>query len=325
LGQAFWAHGIRNYSIRLMSLPSLHVQRAAMIRACCLAALAAAASGLKQARRSNHSVFFLGSSVDRMAVENFCGKEDKFYRVGCRNEKRELAIGFWFHPGVGINGDLQPPFYNRTRFPDVQNIIRDKTLLQKNCRAIMGDIFPDMVVVDSLLWDMATWASWGLKNVTEERVRKWGDHDLHLLLTRVSEAFPTSRVVFRTAPTVHHPKFLNEPELRNLNIAVISAEGVNMMNSELGRHMTEGKLYGQYQMVDYSGIMNELLEERGFADPSLWLKDGYHPSREPSRRYMNEVLRLMDMTTVEEEDWGKEKTRRGVAPNDDSDDVGEFP
>jgi hypothetical protein len=287
-----------------------------MIRACCLAACAAVASGLTQARRSTRSVFFLGSSVDRMAVENFCGKADKFYRVGCKNEKRDLAIGFWFQPGVGINGDLKPPFYNRTRYPKIENHIGDNALLQKDSKGIVGELSPDMVVVDSLLWDMATWASWSGKNVTEERVRQWGSHDLKYLLTRVSEAFPASRVVFRNAPTVYKSKFIEN------GIAVISADGINMMNSELVRHLINGKLYGKYQVVDYHKIMNDLIKERGFVDPSLWLKDGYHPRGEPSRRYMNQILQLMNMTTVEE---GEARSSRPVAPDDDSDDVGEFP
>jgi hypothetical protein len=262
-----------------------------------------------------------------MAVEQFCGKEDKFYHVGCKNEERDLAIGFSFQPGVGINGDLQPPFYNRTRYPNIQNHIGDKKELHKDCKGMVGELFPDMVVVDSLLWDLATWASWGAKNVTEERVRQWGNYDLYNLLARVSEAFPTSRVVFRTGPAVYKPKFLNEPELLNLSIAVISADGVNMMNSELDRHMTKGKLYGKYHVVDYKKIMNDLIKERGFVDPSLWLKDGYHPSKEPSRRYMNQILWLMNMKTVDEKDWGKKNSnaRKRLAPDDDSDDVGEFP
>jgi len=60
-----------------------------MIRAGCLAACAAVVSGFTQPLTQDlprtRSVLILGSSVDRYAAENFCGKSGKFYRVKCHD------------------------------------------------------------------------------------------------------------------------------------------------------------------------------------------------------------------------------------------------
>jgi len=305
-----------------------------MIRAGCLAACAAVACAVAVQRRAARSVFFLGSSVDRYAVAYLCRTDGKkFYRLNCVDEERDLAIGFRAHPGVGMNGDFQPPFWNHT-FPMVEHSeVSSSQELHKEVMGIMnmkGEQFPDMVVVESSLWDLFTWASWGLKNVTEERLHQWGHSDLKHLMARVSETFPQSRIVFRTAPRVHHSVFLqvilkdeshHAYSVEYPDIAVVSVEAIDSMRREVDKQMQNGKLYGLYEVVDYYKIMNDLIEERGFADPSLWMKDGTHPSREPSRRYMNEVLQLMQVATVSQKDWRRVQT----AFDDDSDDSVLFP
>merc|ERR1719188_2244823 len=109
-----------------------------------------------------------------------------------------------------------------------------------------GDQFPDMVVVESSLWDLFTWASVGLKNVTKERLHQWGDRDLRHLMARVSETFPQSRIVFRTAPRVHHSMSLVQilRDERNLltsvphpDISVVSVEAMDWMRSEVDTHI----------------------------------------------------------------------------------------
>jgi len=243
--------------------------------------------------------------------------------VKCTDKERGLAVGFWFHPGVGINGDLQPPFYNSTRYgANLHNPISDKRELSQLTVRLMGEEFPDLVVVDSSLWDMATWTSYGGKNVTDERLSQWGNSDLPQLLDRVSETFDKSRIVFRTAPTVYESKFpLVDPNTRqHLDIAVFSPDAIYMMNNELSKHLIDGKLYGKFEVLHYDKIMNDLIKERGFRDPSLWLKDGYHPCGEASKRYFNQILQLMNMTTVGENHSGQGAAQRQPAFYDD-----EFP
>jgi len=307
---------------------------ATMIRAGCLAACAAVASGLAMQRRSAHSVFFLGSSVDRYAVADFCETDGKkFYRLSCVNEERDLAVGYAAHPGVGIHGDFQPPFWNHT-YPIVEH--SDVSSSQELRKAIMGimnmkgEEFPDMIVVESSLWDLFTWASWGVKNVTKERLHQWGRRDLKHLMARVSETFPQSRIVFRNAPRVHHSVFLEvilkdefhkSTTVSYPDVAVVSVKAMDWMKHEVDKEMQNGKLYGLYEVVDYYKIMNELIEERGFV-PSLWMKDGTHPSMVASRRYMNAILQLMQLPTVSQEDSGR---REKTIFDDDSDDSVLFP
>jgi hypothetical protein len=289
-----------------------------MIRAICFTACAAAASGLTQPLTRNEprlpSVVILGCSVDRYATEAFCGKADKFYRLVCIDQERALNVGFFFHPGVGLKGDMEPPFYNGTRWgANLHNQLSDPKELIKMSRQFMGHEFPDLVVLDSSLWDLATWASQSGKNVADERLIQWGNSDLFNMLNRVSEAFPQSRIVFRTAPTVHDPKyFVTKDDTNGIvihrDVAVFSPDLVSKMNAEVKKHLKKGKLYGKYEIIDYNKIMGGLIKERGFRDPTLWLKDGYHPRQEASRRYFNKILQLMNMTAVEEND-----TRQGVA------------
>jgi len=294
-----------------------------MIRAGCLAACAAGAIGLTLPRRSTRSVFILGSSVDRYAVEYFCGMPGKkFAMLWCQNEERDHKVGYEFHPGVGMKGDMKPPFWNRTRYgaeignPVLGGDIPGSMPLKKQALQLMNmplnlTQFPDLVVVESSLWDISTWASWGSKNVTEERLRQWGDRDLRNLMTRVSEAFNESRVVFRSAPITYKTVFLtsdSDPQ-KHLDVAVYGPDSVHMMKHELDRQIVGGKLYGKYEVLDYYKIMIDLIKERGVVDPHLWMPDGVHPGKEPSRRYMNQILQLMNMATVKERDWEQSKAR----------------
>jgi len=203
---------------------------------------------------------------------------------------------------VGINGDLQQPFFNETRYgARLRNPISDTRELSKLSIDFLGEQFPDLVVVESSLWDLATRASWGNKNVTDERLSQWGRSDLRDLLDRVSKTFYKSRIVFRSAPTVYKTRFLvNSITRQYSDVAVFSPDDIHRMSNELHKHITNGKLYGKFEVIDYNKIMDDLIRERGFRDPSLWLKDGYHPSGEAGKRYFNKILQLMDMTTVEE-------------------------
>jgi len=101
-----------------------------------------------------------------------CGKVDQSYRVGYYDKERELSIGFVFHPGVGINGDLQPPFYNRTQWGCGigQPMSAEVTSLYKWSVGMVGEQFPDV----------------GAKNVTAERLHQWGVRDQRNLLEGVS-------------------------------------------------------------------------------------------------------------------------------------------
>jgi len=257
--------------------------------------------------------------VDRYATEEFCGKANKFERLVCIDQERGLNVGFFFHPGVGVKGDLEPPFHNGTRWgANLHNPISNPKELIKMSRQFMGHEFPDLVVLDSSLWDLATWASQTGKNMADERLIQWGNSDLFNMLNRVSEAFPQSRIVFRTAPAVYDSKyFTTKDNIVHSDVAVFSPDLVSNMNSEVKKHLAKGKLYGKYEIIDYNKIMDGLLKERGFRDPTLWLKDGYHPTAEAGRRYFNKILQFMNMTAVEENPAGKLVAQRRSTFYDD--------
>jgi len=97
-----------------------------------------------------------------------------------------------------------------------------------------------------------------------------------------------------------------------------------MMRREWRKHMRNGKLYGKYEVIDYSKVMDDLIQERGFVDPSLWLKDGYRPSVEPSRRYLNAIFHFLNVTTAEEEAQVNGNKRLTFAPAGDWDEAGDI-
>jgi len=76
---------------------------------------------------------------------------------------------------------------------------------------------PHLVVVDTSLWDLMGWRlgtprGHGLPAlptpVTEERFQQWCQQDMPNLMKIVSQKFPTSRIAFRTAPTISFtPKY----------------------------------------------------------------------------------------------------------------------
>lgn len=296
-----------------------------LLRLAALAASVLAAAGLQvtdlkpprltQAARAHasRSVLILGSSVDRMAVEWFCGQYENFLRVACADRARDLAVGFVFHPGVGYRGDMQPPFYNRTKYGNIASSIigEGREALLKHSLRMIGERQPDMVVVDTSLWDLVVWASIDKTgDPSEARLRQWCDHDMPNLLHRVWGAFSASRIVFRTAPTTARPIWL-KPE----GVPQFSDRGIEAMYDCVRRNSVKGKLFGKFDVIDYHGIVDELgykhLPAPGgqrsarVKDQEMWLHDGYHPNKEPARRYMNEILRLMNLPAVQAADWAQ--------------------
>jgi len=152
---------------------------------------------------------------------------------------------------------------------------------------------PHMVVVDSSLWDLVAWrlgsslctakpVSPTPTEVTEARVQQWVDHDLKKLLSRVSSVFPNSRIVFRTAPTIDHtPKFDK-----------FSKRDMDLLYKYISSSTTNGKLFGEYEIIDYHTILERLIDRRV---PGLFAEDGYHPSWYPSELYVNEILRRVGL------------------------------
>lgn len=269
------------------------------------------------------NVLLFGCSVDRNAVEFFCkfrghsasdvsslgsrGQGANLSKVldarWCHDKQLDLNIASMFHPGVGFYGDLRPPFFEKWAPTDIQG---------KACTASTKDIVellaapaaksllgasPDVVVVDSSLWDLVNWKMLGetVQDITDERYKQWCDHDLPNLMENVSAAFPTSTVAFRTAPGFSG----GEQKWRWFSL---NAVNVHELHECILRSMNEhGKLFGKYPVIDYRGIVDRLKKRGpGVVDQksrrpldNVFLKDGMHPDAYPSVLFINRILEFM--------------------------------
>jgi len=254
--------------------------------------------------RDERRVLLLGCSLDRNALLDFCWTQgentnqttEPMQTAWCFHHKLNVKLGYIWHPGVGLNGDLHSPFA----------LARSKStsaILSKYANETSLDMLgasPHLVVVDSSLWDLLAWRfgdsglktidgkpSWGEpKEVTEVRVGQWCFHDLPNLLERVSEVFPTSRIAFRTAPTIEHTPGYEKFEKRD----------IELLYRCITTFTTGGKLLGKYDVIDYHAIMDKLIDRKL---PDLFNKDGYHPGAYPSLLYINEVLRHVGLSPPE--------------------------
>jgi hypothetical protein len=248
-------------------------------------------------------VLFLGSSLDRNAIdEYFCdgrpwdfdGNHTDFpvQTVWCYNQELNARVGYIFHPGVGENGDLHQPIAQPRGLST--NAILTKYANETSLFMLKGT--PHLVVVDSSLWDLLVWRLGALgssvpgqaykfptpKPVTEARVRQWCTQDLRNLLEKVSEVFPTSRIAFRTAPTIDHtPKYEK-----------FEKHDIEMLYQCISSSTTNGILFGKYELIDYHAMMENLIDHN---IPNLFKTDGYHPTWYPSALYINEVLRRVGL------------------------------
>jgi hypothetical protein len=244
-------------------------------------------------------------------VEWFCGQRETEMRVACHDKSRDLALGYVFHPGVGLYGDLKPPFFNHSRYTiDHDSIVTLPKELYHHASMMVGTESPEMIVVDSSIWDLSNWAAWQNTKVPEERLQQWCDHDLPNLLNHVSAAFTKSRIVFRNAPPFREPSFPDRPWLDNDAVEYMHK---CVMASAKKNH---GKLYGQYPVIDFYKIVSEMVAQTPHSPGDsyyetarnaayVWQNDGYHPSKVPARHYVNEILKMVNLPIVEEAEWNR--------------------
>mmetsp|Transcript_59634 Transcript_59634/g.158562 ORF Transcript_59634/g.158562 Transcript_59634/m.158562 type:complete len:323 (-) Transcript_59634:96-1064(-) len=267
-------------------------------------------------------VLLLGCSLDRNALMEFCDGhgEQTDYPVEsawCINEDLHLKMGYIYHPGVGANGDLHKPTA-LAKGPSTGAIL--KTYANATSFYMLNGN-PHLVVVDSSLWDLLVWRLGTLgggrpmpepKEVTTGRVQQWCKHDLPLLLQSVSEVFPTSRVAFRTAPTIDHTPTHEKFEKRD----------IELLYKCIVDSTQNGKLFGQYEIIDYHALMQPLID-RNVSD--LFKADGYHPTQYPSALYINEVLRRVGVSSPDPPEpqrkkWASRAAARLLAPREDAPD-----
>lgn len=242
-------------------------------------------------------ILLLGCSLDRNAVFGFCehhGDHNMTYTTTrplnsswCRSSELNVRMSYVFHPGVGVNGDLDEPSFSNG--PSTGQILKH---FAKEASMVMLKAEPTLIVVDSSLWDLASWnvgplhghtESWVYthtpiaKNVTKERVQQWCEHDLLTLLSEVSAIFNTSRIVFRTAPTILRDNF----KFRKADIELL----YNCINSI---RTQDNKLFGKYDIIDYHEIIQKQIDRH--VTGLFNFQDGYHPTGYPSELYINDIL-----------------------------------
>jgi hypothetical protein len=253
-------------------------------------------------------VLLLGCSLDREALLTFCdGQGDKtgvpVETAWCFNKELNARAGYIFHPGVGENGDLHLPVA-QARGLSTGSILKNYA---GNSSLSMLNGNPHLVVVDSSLWDLFVWrlgtsgardkAPPEPKPVTAGRVQQWCQHDLPLLMRRASEIFPTSRIAFRTAPTIAHtPKIT----IDHRSYEKFEKQEVEMLYQCIRSSTENGMLFGKYEIIDYHAIVEKLIDRDL---PHLFRKDGYHPSWYPSALYFNEILRRVGLNPQDPPEW----------------------
>jgi len=291
-------------------------------------------------------VLIIGSSVDRYALNrNYPGQTYVFrtekYQHSVVEDKagRHLGLAVLQHPGVGLNGDLDVPFwnpgeahaahaaaqakYNQTRpagtnpespleaiwqfFPTVAVINH----APKFSQLAFGTASPDLVVVETSLWDLAGWWQHTGHRATPERIQQWCDKDMPYLLKTVSAYFPQSRIVFRTAPKV----------------APWSTERWTQQNFEamhdcvLQKSAARVEAFEHVGVIDYYDVMEKLIASTGRDQlDSLWKSDGYHPSEMPGRLYLNEIFKLLGVKPMEAPETSRHMLREDEAFVEDEDD-----
>lgn len=265
-----------------------------MLRLLLLACASGGASALQvvSEEAANKSVFLLGCSLDRNAVQFYCGprggshRSDFLYARWCYDHDLKVNLGSIFHPGMGYNGDLKPPFHNawdKWKFRYTTQEILDKHAKQM-ARSLVKTDDPDLVVVDSSLWDLAVWRMLDNDEPSDAQVQKWCEHDLPSFLSNVSGVFPKSRIAYRTAPTV--------ARILKHEISKFSRASVEKLYECVTRQTTGGKLFGKYDLVDYHAIVQAQVDA---GKDNLFQEDGYHPARWLSELYMQNVLKLVGL------------------------------
>jgi len=290
------------------------------------------------------SVLILGSSVDRNALAdsypNVLNPEQYSFTVDkvpiqhnvVNDPARSVSLAVLQHPGVGLNGDLEAPFWkpgwkikNRSdvqrrpagthadqagkpykwKYKPTSKVI---TYAPHFAQLVFGKA-PDLVVVETSLWDLSTWWQLTGHQATPGRLEQWCNKDLPLLLKAVTDAFPETRVVFRTAPTVAPMTFerWTHDDFQALYKCVER------------RSAGTGEVFEHVGVIDYHDIMDELIVRKSSGENlSLWLEDGYHPRSLPGRLYLNQIFKLIGVPLLEDPPPSWQGRLR--APSDDDED-----
>lgn len=290
--------------------------------ACCAAALHSAPGS------PSRRVLILGCSVDRYAINYFCGARESpmtlredinipgkgdFKARSCDDPTRDTSFMYMLLPGTGYNGSLQAPFFTGFE-PSTLPVVNEIAPAFAGAR-------PDLVVVDSSLWDLANWqivdgGGDAAHLDVAKHVQEWCARALPTLMGAVAGAFPRSRVVFRTAPATFANCSSKKAFSNGSDGHVCWHPGVDLLHECVMDSLSEGRLLGRYDVIDYYKIMADLWKT--FVPKKLYRSDGYHPGSFPAIRYFNEILALLGLDSVPDPDhsWFLKDDDSGSLGND---------
>lgn len=223
------------------------------------------------------TILFYGCSIDRRAIEGICPKKQLTANIA-KGEVKCNIPGFELislvNPGSGERPYWFEDALEKRKVP--VKLPRSEYLQTyiKNYMQKQATASPDLVVVDSSLWDVAKWVRFPDGKTQEQHVEKWCRQDIPNLLQSVQETFPSSRVVFVTQPRVTSrakDKFANGVHTLTAMYQCITSE-----------------LHGKTDIIDYHGILEDKLQDS--TEQVMFMKDGYHPAEPVAKEYLNEVM-----------------------------------
>lgn len=246
------------------------------------------------AELGNRIVLLFGCSLDIYALDYFCkaagapivgfqrspGVSDfalgnlAYCRIGT------FILAYSFHPGVS-----GPPYFGACTkvLKGPCDHVTSAGLIHQSVQKIiaMFGAAPTAIVVDSSLWDAASW--WIQDNNPAEpyiappgRVAHWCQVNFPALIHNVQMMSPTSKIGYRTAPRVEF----------------IAGYGHSMHNIEQMNQCFRASSISSlmaYTMIDYGNIVEMFLTRQGGL-PSGFFEDAFHPGVLPSVLYVDWVL-----------------------------------
>lgn len=239
------------------------------------------------------SILFFGSSVDRYALDSACvsggtqsehpnqrGPSNNYCKVGDWSLLFLLNPGsgdrpFWAQDSVIANG--YPVQSDAAMFEYGHAFIKSKNVAE-----------PDLIVVDSSLWDLEQWWLMAGKpksggHIGAGILQKWCHIQVPQLISRVQNQYPTSKVVFRNIPRV-------SPASHKTWGGSVEIPAQDFMNACISQELNK-----KVDIIDYNQIMNDFIARSGTS--GAYKKDGYHPSDAVSLVYMNEIFNYAESLT----------------------------
>lgn len=248
------------------------------------------------------SILILGDSLDRNAVRYFCSSHEAatgpYLEADLASLVGASSYDFCRLGGVTVGqfmnyGVFEPPYWmyaykgmNENKLfevPDGLQITSNEHILLDASRfrsVTPGGQDPTLVVVQSYLWDLASeWEHAGKMaqgyRPGDDFVARWAARlQSHMQIVR--QAFPTSRLAWRTAPPVPEQSGRNPEIIHAMNLAARSFAQDN-----------------DIQLVDYASMC-----EAPGSPEIAHLEEHIHPGEVASMAYMNVLLNVLAETSA---------------------------